>query len=100
MTSGWLAARLCQEVIMRRGVRALLTIVPLLAVVGVPPAEGPAPTKPGPPKEPLVIDFTEKAGVSRMFLDVEVLSPAGQAFWDFLVGEGAGWLPELPDPAR
>lgn len=29
----------------------------------------------------------------------KVLSPAGQAFWDFLVGEGAAWLPALPDPA-
>ncbi|SFV16437.1 DNA-binding transcriptional regulator, LysR family [Methylobacterium sp. 174MFSha1.1] len=29
----------------------------------------------------------------------KVLSPAGQAFWDFLVEEGAAWLPELPDPA-
>ena len=30
----------------------------------------------------------------------KVLSPAGQAFWDFLVGEGAAWLPDLPDPGR
>ncbi len=29
----------------------------------------------------------------------KVLSPAGQAFWDFLVGEGATWLPDLPHPA-
>ncbi|PIK68741.1 LysR family transcriptional regulator [Methylobacterium frigidaeris] len=29
----------------------------------------------------------------------KVLSPAGQAFWDFLVQEGAAWLPDLPDPA-
>ncbi|KMO38376.1 LysR family transcriptional regulator [Methylobacterium tarhaniae] len=29
----------------------------------------------------------------------KVLSPAGQAFWEFLVGEGAAWLPQLPDPA-
>lgn len=26
----------------------------------------------------------------------KVLSPAGLAFWDFLVGEGAAWLPTLP----
>lgn len=28
----------------------------------------------------------------------KVLSPAGTAFWDFLLGEGAAWLPAVPAP--
>ncbi|MFH6783784.1 MULTISPECIES: LysR family transcriptional regulator [Methylobacterium] len=28
----------------------------------------------------------------------KVLSPAGTALWDFLLGEGAAWLPALPTP--